>query len=272
MRKVTKFVQLTDTHIVREGELAYGVVNTAEYLERAVKVINGLLEYIGPIDGVVVTGDLADFGAAEEYQRFKELIKPLKFPVFVLPGNHDNREQMRTAFDFTNETGPLNAHVKFGDCHLITLDSLVTGSPHGLLTDKTLDWLKCELGELGNEPVSIALHHPPFVTGIGHMDRQRLRNSEQFLNIVAQHKGAKQVICGHVHRHITYFDKRCPIVISPSPAHAVALDHRENGPSDFTLEPGGILLHTLIPETRDYCFRSEFVPVSPFKGPYSFGL
>ncbi|WP_162651716.1 phosphodiesterase [Lentilitoribacter sp. Alg239-R112] len=276
MTKFTKIIQLSDTHIVREGTLAYGVVDTAKYLEQAVRAINERLENMGPIDGLVISGDLTDFGTPEEYERFQRLIEPLTFPTVVMPGNHDDREAMRGAFQFENQSGPLNTHRIIGPVHVLALDSLVTSKPHGFLTNETLAWLKQKLAGINNEPIMVALHHPPFDTGIEHMDCQRLRNSEELLDILNNHKGAKQIVCGHVHRHITSFDNRCPAIIAPSPAHAVALDHRKNGPSDFTMEPGGVLLHTCSNDDicggMGYRFRSEFVPLGTFDGPYSFGL
>lgn len=272
MAKITKIIQLSDTHIVPEGALAYGVVDTAKYLEHAVIAINARLENMGQIDAMVITGDLTDFGTAEEYDRFQRLIEPLKFPTVVMPGNHDDREAMREAFLFDDQSGPLNSHAVIGPVHLLALDSLVTGKAHGFLTDETLAWLAQKLASINSEPIMVALHHPPFDTGIGHMDCQRLHNSEQLLDILNGHKGAKQIICGHVHRHITNFDDRCPTIIAPSPAHAVALDHRKNGPSDFMLEPGGILLHTCTSHGINHSLRSEFVPLGSFDGPYSFGL
>src|SRR6185503_16948278 len=43
-------------------------------------------------DLLLVTGDIADNGDDEEsYQRFKEAIKDLPFPVYPAMGNHDSR-------------------------------------------------------------------------------------------------------------------------------------------------------------------------------------
>src|SRR5438874_2027771 len=84
--------QITDTHIKPEGVLAYERVDTAGFLARAV---DHILHLDPRPDVVLATGDLVDGGTAEEYQRLRRLLAPLPMPVYVIPGNHDDREVMR---------------------------------------------------------------------------------------------------------------------------------------------------------------------------------
>lgn len=58
----TFLVQLTDPHIREPGRLAYGRIDTAPYLRRAVQSVLRLRQRP---DAVVVTGDLSDFGRAQ---------------------------------------------------------------------------------------------------------------------------------------------------------------------------------------------------------------
>ena len=75
---MTSFIQITDTHIVPEGQLAYGVSDTEGALRRAVAAINARLPVLGPVDCVVVTGDLTDHGTAGDYQRFRAIMADLR--------------------------------------------------------------------------------------------------------------------------------------------------------------------------------------------------
>src|SRR5690242_8860458 len=77
------------------GALAYGAVDTAACLERAVAALNALSP--AP-DLAIATGDLVDHGEAEEYAHLRALLAPLRMPVFVIPGNHDSRDGLRAAF------------------------------------------------------------------------------------------------------------------------------------------------------------------------------
>lgn len=268
---VTKIIQLSDTHIVDEGMLAYDVVDTAAHLEKAVAYIVDLLPKIAPIDAIIVTGDLTDHGTEAAYQRFQQILAPLNLPIFVIPGNHDRRDTLRTTLsqhDYLPKDGPLNFHCKIGELDVLALDSLYEGKSHGHLAPETLSWLADELDRFKDTPVLVALHHPPFDCGIVHMDEIKLQNSDAFVSTIAEHSAPHMVICGHVHRFICRYEKPSPMLIAPSPAHIVALDHRRDGPSEFLMEPGGLLLHSFDSETS--AFTSEYVPIGPFEGPFPF--
>ena len=84
--------QITDSHIKAQGRLAYKKVDTAANLHRC---IHHLLNLEKRPNLVLMTGDLSDFGRPEEYQLLRKLIAPLNMPVYVIPGNHDERENFR---------------------------------------------------------------------------------------------------------------------------------------------------------------------------------
>ncbi len=67
---MTKIIQISDPHIVEQGELAYGHVDTTKALKKCVNKIERILPKIGPIDLIIFTGDLTDFGKKEEYLLF----------------------------------------------------------------------------------------------------------------------------------------------------------------------------------------------------------
>ena len=78
----TTLAQLSDPHI-RVGP---NDQRSAAALEAAVRSVLALDPQ--PV-AVIVTGDLADGSTPAEYARFRELIAPLRMPVHVIPGNHD---------------------------------------------------------------------------------------------------------------------------------------------------------------------------------------
>ncbi|MEQ9259261.1 MAG: phosphodiesterase [Roseovarius sp.] len=265
---MTRLLQISDSHIVRPGRLAYGVVDTASALADTVSTINRMLERITPVEMVLVTGDLTDFGQPEEYARFREIMADLTLPYRVIPGNHDSREALRTAFageGWMPARGPINWRADLGGLTLLALDSGVEGAPHGTLEPATLAWLDAELRGLGGRPVLVACHHPPVDLGLPPMDRQRLMEPGGLRALLDAYEGPKRLLCGHVHRFMVAQFGTTPVLSCPGTSHAVTLDMREQSPNSLTLEPGGMLLH-------DYRegFVSQLVPVGDFAGGYPF--
>src|SRR3954467_1190248 len=87
--------QITDLHIRPPGKKAYGVVDTEAMLRAAVASI--LAQPLKP-DAVIASGDLTDCGLVEEYELLRDCLAPLPMPVYLIPGNHDRRENMRLVF------------------------------------------------------------------------------------------------------------------------------------------------------------------------------
>lgn len=266
--------QLTDLHIRPKGRLAYGLVDTASYLAEAVAVLAGGRF---PLDAIIVTGDLTDFGTPEEYAHFLDLIAPLAVPVLPLPGNHDNRAAMAAALAHLapfpqGEDGHLSYRADIGGMRLLMLDATVPGHPHGQILPSHIAWLESTLADAPGRPALLALHHPPFLTGIGHMDVQNCHGASELEACLARWPNVLAVVCGHVHRaiHTTFAGRAASI--APSPAHAVSLDFADDAPPRFHLEPPGFHLHRWQPAEGGPHGRlvTHFVPIGAFSGPHPF--
>ncbi|MEB2317510.1 MAG: phosphodiesterase [Pseudomonadota bacterium] len=273
--RTVRLVQITDTHVREEGRLAYRKVDTAAGLR---VIIDSVLALRQPPDAVVVTGDLVDFGRPTEYARLRELLAPLAMPVYLMPGNHDDREQLRAAFPehgwlapslrLADGAAPIQYAVRIGPLHLVTLDTVVPGKAHGELCDARLDWLEERLAERQGEPVIVAMHHPPFTTLIGHMDKIGLKSGiERLARIVAQHPNVERVICGHLHRAIDVRFGGTIASTCPGPAHQVTLDLDPDAKSSFMMEPPGFRVHAWTPRTG---VVTHLAPSGRFEGPYPF--
>jgi 3',5'-cyclic AMP phosphodiesterase CpdA len=262
--------QISDLHIKAPGSLAYGRVDTAKALERCVAALNALEP--AP-DVVVISGDLADTPTAEEYDHLGRLLQPLKWPYVAIPGNHDSRELMRASLPnapYAFPSGPLEQTIEVGDLDLLLLDSSVPGKPHGELSAPTLQWLEATLASSADRPALLFLHHPPFIAGIWHMDRQNLQNAGELAEIVARHPRVQLVACGHVHRAtLTMFAGR-PCTICPAPNHAVDLDLAHLREPSFKVEPPALHLHTWFPGEGFGSLVTHQVPIGAFDGPHPF--
>ncbi|WP_187431648.1 3',5'-cyclic adenosine monophosphate phosphodiesterase CpdA [Roseobacter fucihabitans] len=241
---MSAILQITDTHIVREGALVSNRLETDAALMRLLDRIQSIRHQIGPLDAVVVSGDVSDDGKPESYARFKALIAPLDVPLLVIPGNHDAREPMRVAFpEQFAPKGPLNWVRHMGALTVIGLDTLVEGSSTGTLDATSLAFLEAELVKAANAPILLALHHPPFLSGMGFMDEIGLANRDAFCDLVSNHIGPMRIICGHIHTMMVA-DVGGHIAISaPSPCSTIAFDQRPDAPVGFMALEDGCLLH-----------------------------
>jgi 3',5'-cyclic AMP phosphodiesterase CpdA len=241
---MTTILHLTDTHIVPEGALVSGRLDTSVSLARLVTRIVSIRDQIGPVDAVLVSGDLSDDGSAESYARFKALMSPLDLPLHVIPGNHDARDAMRYAFaDQLPASGPLNWTREIGDIRLIGLDTLVEGQGAGRLAPESLTFLKDALRTANGNPILLALHHPPFRCGIAFMDDIGLTNRHALREVVASHPGRLRLVCGHIH-NMMFSDVADRVAIAgPAPCSTFAYDRRPDAPVGYMTQEDGCLLH-----------------------------
>jgi 3',5'-cyclic-AMP phosphodiesterase len=263
---MTTILQISDTHIVPEGALVSGRLDTADALARLVTRIGSIRDQIGPIDALLVSGDLSDDGSAESYARFKSLVAPLGLPIHVIPGNHDARDPMRAAFaKGLPETGPLNWTRQLGAIHLIGLDTLVEGQGAGTLSQESLSFLKDTLSQASDSPVLLSLHHPPFACGIGFMDDIGLTNREALSDLLTEYTGTLRVVCGHIHTMIVSNISGHVAVSAPSPCSTFAYDCRQDAPVGFMTQEDGCLLHRW-----DAGFQSIRIGPEAGTGPFPF--
>jgi 3',5'-cyclic AMP phosphodiesterase CpdA len=267
--KPVRIAQISDLHIKSPGALAYGRVDTAQALERCVAALN---EFKPRPDLVVISGDLADTPTAEEYEHLKRLLAPLELPFVGIPGNHDSRELMRAAFPraYAFASGPLNQRIEIGGLDLVLLDSSVPGKPHGDLDAATLQWLDATLVSSTDRPALLFLHHPPFQTGIWHMDRQNLLNAADLAPIVRRHPRVQLIATGHVHRATLAMFAGVPTTICPAPNHAVDLDLEHLREPSFKVEPPAFHLHNWFPGEGFGSVVTHQILIGNFDGPHPF--
>jgi 3',5'-cyclic AMP phosphodiesterase CpdA len=261
--------QISDLHIKPPGVLAYGRVDTARALERCVAALNA---FAPKPDLVVISGDLADTPTAGEYEHLDRLLVPLKLPFVGIPGNHDWRAMMRAVFPqaYAHPAGPLDQRVQIAGLDLLLLDSSVPAKPHGELEAVTLQWLEEMLAASQDRPALLFLHHPPFKTGIWHMDRQNLLNAGDLADIVRRHPRVRLIATGHVHRAALTMFAGVPTTICPAPNHAVDLDLAELREPSFKVEPAAFHLHAWFPGEGFGSVVTHQVPIGDFDGPYPF--
>lgn len=271
--------QLSDLHIVANARLCLNIIDTASFLREAVETLNRLNPQP---DAVVISGDLVNDGRVNQYEHLRVLLgalnPDLRANLLLLPGNHDDRDNLRQVFpehrelvadrEASGSTAPVRCDfvrdlVGRGDLdgpggpggggqeptlRVIALDTVIAGEPGGDLTESQLHWLDAQLAEFPDRPTLVVLHHPPFATGIAHMDACGLApaSASALARVISRHPNVHRVSAGHVHRTISRRWAKTVASTVPSVAHAVALDLRVGSPASpgaWTYEPPSITLH-----------------------------
>ncbi|MEO0643364.1 MAG: phosphodiesterase [Pseudomonadota bacterium] len=244
--------QITDTHVGFEPEAGENEFN---FLRFRMAVDHLLEQHVQP-DILILSGDIADKGEAESYERVSGLISKCPFPVHVMTGNHDNRHALLEAFPdcptFENARGKRYAQysLDLGSLRVVCLDTLKHGRHGGALCEARAEWLAKELAAHPQTPTLIVMHHPPVVSGIDWMDPRP--NEAWLARFAAAIEGHAQVVaiaCGHLHRSVAAQFEDTPVCITPAVAPAVSLDLRPvnfskaDGRGIVDAEPPGYALH-----------------------------
>lgn len=239
--------QITDMHITAEGEPSLKDSDTAGNLARVVAAIN---RFSPRPDMVIATGDLVNDASPASCVHLKALLTPLAVPVYLVPGNHDDRDALRTVFpdhDYLPSSGRLNYVIDRYPVRVIALDTVIPGAPGGELDDGSLAWLDERLSEATDQPTVIAMHHPPFATGIHIMDGMNCENGDRMEAIVARHPQILRVMCGHVHRAIQIDWGGTAAMISGATSMQLNLELDPDSNLGWTKEPPLFTLHNWRP-------------------------
>jgi Icc protein len=210
--RTIRLLQVTDTHLFADesGEL-YGVQTWKSF--RA--VLDAAREIAHPgYDGILVTGDVAEDGRRETYERFREEMSSWGVPVLCIPGNHENRELMteilgRPPFQYAGARD-------FGDWRVVMLESHVPGKDHGEISESELARLERELSTASDSHVLVCVHHQVMPVGSPWLDGVGLRNHETVLALLERHDNVRGVLFGHVHQASDRLHGELHVMSTPS--------------------------------------------------------
>jgi 3',5'-cyclic AMP phosphodiesterase CpdA len=261
--------QLTDLHVRPDNAADDAETGTNALTERACRVAAAFT----PLpDVVIITGDLTEAGLNSEYAHLSAILaRTLPMPVYVIPGNHDRRDGLRETLahlpGVTIDPYFVQYAIEDYPVRLVMLDTLVPGAPHGALSEQQLQWLDQTLTAEPSKPTLVGMHHPPFITGLPHMDKIALRDPEAFRSIIARHRQVERIACGHQHRPVVGQCAHAIVTIASSVAHQLELTFDPCNVGAFNFEPPTFLLHKWCKENG---FVSHTVYTGSYRGPFPF--
>ncbi len=223
-------VHLSDTHFVADGSLLMGVSDSDGNLAEALRglVASGLRP-----SAIVVTGDVADTGAATAYARVRAQLEPVAAElgarlVWVM-GNHDHRAEFREVLlDEERSDAPVDGVFDLDGLRLVALDTSVPGHHYGELTQAQLGWLRGVLDTPAPRGTILALHHPPVPLPIELTQLIELRDQAALADALAG-SDVRAIIAGHLHYSTWSTFAGIPVSVAAASCYTMDLLHPTPG-------------------------------------------
>lgn len=204
-----RFLQLTDTHIYADATGRFDGLDTRASLAA---VLRAALEE-GPVDAVLLTGDLAMDGSAGAYAHLDAVLPAQPKPI-AIPGNHDEPAVIAHAAPRLALTLP--CALDYGAWRLLCFDTRIAGAPQGALGDYQIAWLRQQLSIAHAGYTALIMHHPPVSVGSPWMDAMGLTDAPALWTLLATSRAVGVIVCGHVHQTVDCRLHGVRVLASPS--------------------------------------------------------
>jgi 3',5'-cyclic AMP phosphodiesterase CpdA len=219
---------VSDTHLLAGGRGLHGAA-TEEHLEAALRQ----LARLDPVpEAIVFTGDLADLGEIDAYERLRSIVDPAiermgAIPVWVM-GNHDERDAFaRVLLGADGVSGAQHRAYEVGDLRIIALDSSVPGYHHGAIDADQLEWLAAELSTPAPHGTLLALHHPPIPSPLTPAMELLELHDQHLLEEVVRGTDVRAVLAGHLHYSTHSLFAGVPVSVAAATCYTMNLSRAD---------------------------------------------
>ncbi|MDO6407037.1 metallophosphoesterase [Pantoea phytobeneficialis] len=153
-------------------------------------------------DVLVLSGDVIDNQWLDGYSQIAERLSSKKWCSRILPGNSDDRRQMRAVWGAAAADEFLHFNYDAGVLRLIGLDSTLVNTTAGSVVNH-IAWLEQQLRDIHTSPALLFLHHHVFASGIPSLDKTMCAGTAELAALLRHMPGKVLAIAtGHVHRPI----------------------------------------------------------------------
>lgn len=207
--------QISDTHIALDTPDSKQRIRD---FERTVADINAL----DPAPDVIFhTGDVVHNGRPDEYAEAVRILAGARAPVYVIPGNKDDRANLRTAFAPRGYLAPGSDFVEYAvedyPVRLLAVDTLNTSSNKGDFCPERARRLVEMIDAETTRPIAIFAHHPPFEVEVGPdpLNFETPEMMERLREALQHSERVAAVFSGHVHRATGGRVGKIPAIVVP---------------------------------------------------------
>ena len=223
-------LHISDTHVLAGGGKLYDRVASERHLQTLFEEFEASG---GRPEAIVFTGDLADKGEPDAYDRIRRIVDPvaerLGSQVIWVMGNHDERGAFRRGLlgerGVSAEGGvrPVDRVDDVNGLRVITLDSTVPGHHHGEIAPEQLDWLAEELSMPAPHGTILAMHHPPVPSVLDLAVAVELREQGGLAEVV-EGSDIRSIIAGHLHYSSTATFAGVPVSVASASCYTQDLN------------------------------------------------
>lgn len=242
MRRL-RLLHLSDTHVLREGALHLGRVDTRAQLRAALTRFDALRD----LDAVVVSGDCSDDGTEDSYRFLADTVGGFAAArgaatVYAV-GNHDDRATFARILGngvggaapapHGGQASAVDAVLDVAGYRLIVLDTQVPGQGDGAIDPARVEHAAAALREAGR-PAVVVLHHPPVPATDRLTHVFELDAPERLLPLVGTGL-VRAFLCGHYHHALSASFHGVPVHVAPGVANVV---DTASGYDEYVTRPG----------------------------------
>jgi Icc protein len=188
-------------------------INPFRNLQQILFKISQQIVYHLP-DLIVLTGDISQDYSLSSYKTVLQLFKNFPCTTLVTMGNHDDPSIFMQTFG--QPTQILNSISSTSRWRVCLLNSNWPKHVDGQIAKADLDLLEKNLATNSEQPTIIFLHHPVLKIGSSWLDKIKLQNSDQLLEIIDRYQSIKAVVSGHVHQESAILHKQTWFLTTPA--------------------------------------------------------
>jgi Icc protein len=212
MKDEIRIAQISDIHVTKEQEMAYGIDVRKNFID----IYESLAREKDSFDELLITGDLCfREGEKDIYKWIRSYLDSLNKSYHVIPGNHDDLENIKDVFEIPSEY--IHDHEIYYEYPTAAGTIFFLDTSSGSISKKQMNWLAARLRTIQKECM-LVMHHPPVISDIRYMEKNyALQNQNEFYELLISYPDIRFLVCcGHYHAEKAICTNNILTLIAPT--------------------------------------------------------